>query len=143
MINETRVGRDVGQALEETADRMDSKDMKWVAQAIMINRQTGGNLAEVLDQVSGTIRERGQIKRQVQALSCRGEAVGLRADGAAVRRGWLHHAHQPGLPAQVHSRACSATACSASPRSCWSSADCGCAKPPPSSSEEEICQPKF
>ena len=60
-------------ALEETAARMDSKDMKWVAQAIMINRQTGGNLAEVLDQVGATIRERGQIKRQVQALEAEGK----------------------------------------------------------------------
>lgn len=73
VINETRVGRDVGQALEETAARMDSKDMKWVAQAIMINRQTGGNLAETLDQVGETIRERGQIKRQVQALAAEGK----------------------------------------------------------------------
>ena len=62
-----------GVALEETAARMDSKDMTWVAQAIMINRQTGGNLAEVLDQVGATIRERGQIKRQVQALSAEGK----------------------------------------------------------------------
>jgi tight adherence protein B len=73
VINETRVGRDATEALEETANRMDSKDMKWVAQAIAINRQTGGNLAEVLDQVSGTIRERGQIKRQVQSLSAEGK----------------------------------------------------------------------
>ena len=73
VVNETRVGRDVGVALEETAARMDSKDMTWVAQAIMINRQTGGNLAEVLDQVGATIRERGQIKRQVQALSAEGK----------------------------------------------------------------------
>lgn len=73
VINETRVGRDTGAALEETANRMDSKDMKWVAQAIMINRQTGGNLAETLDQVGETIRERGQIKRQVQALAAEGK----------------------------------------------------------------------
>jgi len=72
VVNESRVGRDVGQALEETAERMDSKDMAWIAQAIMINRQTGGNLAEVLDQVGVTIRERGQIKRQVQTLSSEG-----------------------------------------------------------------------
>lgn len=73
VVNETRVGRDVGVALEETAARMDSKDMTWVAQAIVINRQTGGNLAEVLDQVGATIRERGQIKRQVAALSAEGK----------------------------------------------------------------------
>jgi tight adherence protein B len=72
VVNETRVGRDLGQALEETAARMDSKDMTWVAEAIAINRQVGGNLAEVLDQVGKTIRERGQIQRQVKALSAEG-----------------------------------------------------------------------
>ena len=51
VINETRVGRDVGEALDETAARMDSEDFTWVAQAIAINREVGGNLAEVLDSV--------------------------------------------------------------------------------------------
>ena len=73
IINETRVGRDIGQALEETAVRMGSEDLGWVAQAIAINRQVGGNLAEVLDTVGGTIRERGQIRRQVKALSAEGK----------------------------------------------------------------------
>jgi tight adherence protein B len=73
VINETRVGRDLTQALEEIAVRMDSKDMVWVGQAITINRNVGGNLAEVLDQVSGTIRERGQIKRQVKTLAAEGK----------------------------------------------------------------------
>ena len=72
VVNETRVGRDLGQALDETASRMGSPDMVWVAQAIAINRQVGGNLAEVLDGVGHTIRERGQIRRQVKALSAEG-----------------------------------------------------------------------
>jgi tight adherence protein B len=72
VVNETRVGRDLGQALEETAARMGSKDMIWIAQAIQISRQVGGNLAEVLDQVGHTIRERGQIRRQVSTLSAEG-----------------------------------------------------------------------
>ncbi|GAA3639224.1 type II secretion system F family protein [Microlunatus ginsengisoli] len=72
VINETRVGRDAGHALEEVATRMNSKDMTWIAHAITINRNVGGNLAEVLDQVGATIRERGQIKRQVQTLSAEG-----------------------------------------------------------------------
>ncbi|GAA2099881.1 hypothetical protein GCM10009841_14110 [Microlunatus panaciterrae] len=72
IINETRVGREVGQALEETAQRMDSEDFVWVTQAIAINREVGGNLAEVLDGVGHTIRERNQIRRQVKALSAEG-----------------------------------------------------------------------
>jgi tight adherence protein B len=73
IINETRVGRDMGQAFDETAARTASEDFAWVANAIAINRQVGGNLAEVLDTVGGTIRERGQIRRQVKALSAEGK----------------------------------------------------------------------
>lgn len=73
IINETRVGRDLASALEETANRMGSQDFVWVTQAIAINREVGGNLAEVLDGVSGTIRERNQIRRQVKALAAEGK----------------------------------------------------------------------
>ncbi|MFJ5869793.1 type II secretion system F family protein [Dietzia maris] len=73
IINETRVGRDLGPALEETANRMGSQDFVWVTQAIAINREVGGNLAEVLDAVGHTIRERNQIRRQVAALAAEGK----------------------------------------------------------------------
>ncbi|MVA76534.1 type II secretion system protein F [Auraticoccus sp. F435] len=72
IINETRLGRELGQSLEAAARRMDSEDFVWVTQAIAINREVGGNLAEVLDGVAHTIRERNQIRRQVQALSAEG-----------------------------------------------------------------------
>ena len=77
VINETRVGREVGHALDETARRMNSEDFVWVTQAIAINREVGGNLAEVLDQVAHTIRERNQIRRQVKALSAEGRLSAL------------------------------------------------------------------
>lgn len=73
IINETRVGREVGHALEDAARRMRSDDFAWVTQAIAINREVGGNLAEVLDGVGHTIRERNQIRRQVAALSAEGK----------------------------------------------------------------------
>jgi tight adherence protein B len=72
IINEIRIGRPVGQALDEAAARMQSEDFVWVTQAIAINREVGGNLAEVLDGVGDTIRERNQIRRQVKALSAEG-----------------------------------------------------------------------
>ena len=54
---------------------MGSDDFTWVAQAIAIHREVGGNLAEVLDAVGHTIRERNEIRGQVKALrpraSCR------------------------------------------------------------------------
>ena len=73
IINETRVGRELSLALDETAERMDSDDFVWVTQAVAINREVGGNLAEVLDGVGHTIRERNQIRRQVKALAAEGK----------------------------------------------------------------------
>lgn len=71
-VNQTRIGRDLDDALADTAARMRSDDFMWTAQAISINRHTGGNLAEVLARVGATIRERNQIRRQVWALSAEG-----------------------------------------------------------------------
>ena len=73
IVVETRVGRDLDDALSEVAARMGSDDFTWVAQAIAIHREVGGNLAEVLDAVGHTIRERNAIRRQVKALSAEGK----------------------------------------------------------------------
>ena len=72
ITNETRLGRPLGEALERTADRMKSEDFSWIGQAVAINREVGGNLADVLDGVSRTIRERAQLRRQVASLSSEG-----------------------------------------------------------------------
>ena len=73
IVNETRVGRDLNESLDDVARRMRSDDFNWIAQAIAINREVGGDLAEVLDQVGNTIRERNQIRRQVKALAAEGK----------------------------------------------------------------------
>lgn len=77
VVNEARLGRNLAQSLGVTAKRMESDDFDWVAQAIAISQETGGNLAEVLDQVGKTIRERNQIRRQVKALSAEGRLSGI------------------------------------------------------------------
>jgi tight adherence protein B len=71
-VTQVRVGRDLTEALSDVAERMDSDDFRWITQAIAIHRQVGGNLAEVLDTVANTIRERGQVRRQVSSLSAEG-----------------------------------------------------------------------
>ncbi|MGV8896097.1 MAG: type II secretion system F family protein [Rhodoglobus sp.] len=73
IVNETRIGRDLSDALDNTAIRMRSDDFQWVAQAIAINREVGGNLSGVLDQVGHTIRERNEIRRQVKTLAAEGK----------------------------------------------------------------------
>lgn len=77
VVNETRVGRPLVDSLRDTAARMESDDFQWVAQAIGINHEVGGNLAEVLDQVAGTIRQRNEIRRLVSTLSAEGRLSGI------------------------------------------------------------------
>ena len=77
VLNEVRVGRDLVVALDEVAERTRSTDFSWVAQAVAVHREVGGNLAEVLDRVGVTIRDRTQLRRQAQALSAEGRISGV------------------------------------------------------------------
>jgi len=69
---ETRLGVPAEDALEGIATRMDSQDFAWVVMAIRIQREVGGNLAEVLTTVAATLRERERLRRQVRGLSAEG-----------------------------------------------------------------------
>lgn len=73
VLNETRIGRPLNESLIEVANRMGSEDFNWVSQAIAINREVGGNLADVLDGVARTIRDRNQLHRQVASLASEGK----------------------------------------------------------------------
>ena len=77
LVVETRLGRDLTDAMTALADRVDSEDFRWVVQAIEIHREVGGDLAEVLDNVYATIRDRNRIRRQIQALSAEGRFSAL------------------------------------------------------------------
>jgi tight adherence protein B len=70
---EARLGATVEDALEGVAERMASRDFAWVVMAIRVQRQVGGNLAELLSTVSNTMRERERLRRQVRALSAEGK----------------------------------------------------------------------
>jgi tight adherence protein B len=72
VVNETRIGRDLGESLDEVARRADNEDFGWIARSVEIHREVGGDLAEVLDHVGETIRDRNQIRGQVRALSAEG-----------------------------------------------------------------------
>jgi tight adherence protein B len=73
VLVETRLGLSLETALQGVADRFQSKDFAWVVMAINIQRQVGGNLAELLTTVANTIREREYIRRQVAALAAEGK----------------------------------------------------------------------
>jgi tight adherence protein B len=73
VLVETRLGVSLEEALEGVATRFESKDFGWVVMAIRIQRQVGGNLAELLDTVAATMRERQYLRRQVGALAAEGK----------------------------------------------------------------------
>ena len=73
VLMETRLGVTLEDALEGVGERFESKDFEWVVMAIKIQRQVGGNLAELLDTVAATMREREYIRRQVAALAAEGK----------------------------------------------------------------------
>lgn len=77
IVNETRIGRDLGESLGDVANRTASEDFQGIAQAIEIHREVGGDLAEVLDHVGETIRDRNQVRGQVRALSAEGRISAL------------------------------------------------------------------
>lgn len=72
VLLQVRLGRDLSDSIRDLAERMQSKDLDWVVSAIDINRETGGNLSEILQTVSITIRERGRVARQVRTLTAEG-----------------------------------------------------------------------
>ncbi|MBY8873685.1 type II secretion system F family protein [Micromonospora sp. PLK6-60] len=69
---EVRLGSDLDDALERAAHRIGNDDLAWVVMAVRIQRDTGGNLAEVLSTTVETLRERDRLRRHVRALSAEG-----------------------------------------------------------------------
>ncbi|HZJ06949.1 MAG TPA: type II secretion system F family protein [Nocardioidaceae bacterium] len=74
---ETRLGVQVEDALDAVGERMESEDFGWVVMAIRIQRDVGGNLAELLLSVAATMREREYLRRQVKSLSAEGKLSGI------------------------------------------------------------------
>jgi tight adherence protein B len=71
-FTESRLGRPIEDALEDSAHRMHSVDLMWAVMAIRIQREVGGNLAELLDTVARTMTERERLKREILALTAEG-----------------------------------------------------------------------
>ena len=94
VLVETRLGVDLETALEGVAERFDSKDFEWVVMAINIQRQVGGNLAELLDTVAAHDPRARVHAPPGRRTRRRGQALGVRARRPA--------AALPGLPAVDH-----------------------------------------
>ncbi len=77
VINEINVGATLEQALENMVRRMQSPDFDLVVTAVLIQRQVGGNLAEILDTISETIQDRVRMRREILALTAQGRLSGV------------------------------------------------------------------
>ncbi len=71
-LAESRLGVGVVEALKGISERMRSEDFAWAVMAIEIEREVGGNLAEVLSTVADTMRQRNRLKREIKALTAEG-----------------------------------------------------------------------
>ena len=76
VYHEQNLGIKVEEALQSMAERVDSLDVRFFVTAVMIQRQTGGDLAEVLDNISGVIRERIELAGLVRGLTAEGRLSG-------------------------------------------------------------------
>ena len=76
-VNEITFGSSQDEALEAMAKRVKSEDFDLVVSAVSIQRQTGGNLSEILDPIAGTIRERYKIKGEIKTMTGQGRVSGM------------------------------------------------------------------
>ncbi len=76
VVQEVRLGLSLDQGLANMLRRMPSEDLDLVITAVNIQREVGGNLAEILDIISYTIRERVRIKGEIRTLTAQGRLTG-------------------------------------------------------------------
>jgi tight adherence protein B len=72
VLTDTQLGRPMEAALQETADRIGSKNFSFVITAVNIQRQVGGSLAGLFDMVADTVRDRQQFARKIRSLTAMG-----------------------------------------------------------------------
>ncbi len=75
VAEEVRFGLDMRDALDNLTRRVDNQDLPYFTTAVLIQRQTGGNLAELLDKLSDLLRERAQFYGKVRALTAQGRGA--------------------------------------------------------------------
>lgn len=77
IADEASYGRDVAESLKDFAERMDSQDLRFLAVAVTIQQQSGGNLAEILEGLSKVIRARFKLFRRVRAITAEAKWSGM------------------------------------------------------------------
>lgn len=77
VLTETRLGRSLEDSLDDCAERIKSLDLSWAVMAVRIQREVGGNLAELLDNVSETMTQRERLRGEIRALTAEGRYSGI------------------------------------------------------------------
>lgn len=76
VVQEVQLGIDVPDALDHLLERVESDDLDLVITAVNIQREVGGNLAEILEVIGSTIRERIKLKGEIRVLTAQGRVTG-------------------------------------------------------------------
>ena len=84
IADEAAYGKDMGEALKALAERMDMQDLRFLAVAVVIQQQSGGNLAEILQGLSKVIRARFKLFRRVQAITAEAKWSGMFLSGFPI-----------------------------------------------------------
>ncbi len=92
-----RIGMSFEDALESMSRRVGSDDLTLVTTAILISRKTGGNVTEIFDKISETIRGRMKIERKVKTLTAQGRLQGMMVSIAPFLLGIAMVAIKPNL----------------------------------------------
>ncbi|HPD91041.1 MAG TPA: type II secretion system F family protein [Pararhodobacter sp.] len=84
IADEASYGREMGEALFAFAERMDMQDLRFLAVAVTIQAQSGGNLAEILDGLSKVVRARFKLFRRVRAITAEAKWSGMFLSGFPI-----------------------------------------------------------
>jgi tight adherence protein B len=77
VLQELRMGVPLDECLARWAERLPCEDLEIATTALIVQRQTGGNIAEILDTLHQTIRERNKLYKQISALTAQGRMSGI------------------------------------------------------------------
>ncbi len=110
-FEEHNLGLPLDVALQKLAKRVPSLDVHFFVSAVLLQKRTGGNLAEILDKLAYVIRERFKLRGRITRHQRAWADDGHRAQLHSHRRRGAHVLHQPGLRAGSSSSTTSAISC--------------------------------
>ncbi|HLU09685.1 MAG TPA: type II secretion system F family protein [Oceanobacillus sp.] len=96
VVQEVQLGIDMEDALAHLLNRVESDDLDLVITAVNIQREVGGNLAEILDVISHTIRERIKLKGEIRVLTAQGRITGYLISGLPIALALFLYGINPG-----------------------------------------------